>query len=489
MIATNSKVLWNTLSQFGGKILAIFASFVVIKIATQFGTEFYGEYVTTYEFLAFFGIIADAGLFAIAVREMAREKKRTEFILGNILSMRLLLIIGVMLLAGICAQFVPSYSPLVKTGIWITAISMGLTIIGGTLSSVLQARMKIHYFSGSLVLGKIILAGLIFWIAHTTLGGNLFLNFLWAGVISNLIFCACVAWFTSREVRITLRWNWDFLRKTLRISLPYGLALILQTLYLRLDILLISLILGAAAVGTYGAATRVMESLLVLGVYFGQAMLPKISSEEKNNNAVEKSLVWASEKLLLLALPVIIGIEVFASEIIRLLSSEAFLSHAGNLGSDTILRLLVPTVFFAFFNQLFSFTLVAKNRQNYLLIVNAVALGLNAGLNLFLLSRFGIIAAALSTVFCEIIVFGLLIREIRSHWRLPFCIPNLLRIVFLNGVILAELLFTPAGNSLLLGVGVVGVTYIGFVWVWKKHFFPPAQTIGAVEDFTDITSS
>lgn len=488
MIATNSKVLWNTLSQFGGKILAILASFVVIKIVTQFGTEFYGEYVTTYEFLAFFGIIADAGLFAIAVREMSRDIKKTEFILGNILSMRLLLVLGVMILAGICAQFVPSYSPLVKVGIWITALSMGLTIIAGTLSSVLQSRMKIQYFSGSLVLGKIVLAGLIFWIAHSTLGGNLLLHFLWAGVLSNAIFCAAVAWMVSREIRISLRWNWDFLQKTLKVSLPYGISLILQTLYLRLDILLISFLLGSAAVGTYGAATRVMESLLVLGVYFGQAMLPKISAEEHDGTAIGQSLVWAGEKLLLIALPLIIGIEIFAVEIIQVIASDEFIGTTSLAGADTMLRVLVPTLFFAFFNQLFSFTLVAKNRQNYLLIVNAAALAINAVLNIWLLGTYGIIAAAASTVFCEIIVFILLIREVRSHWQLPFSLGNILRIIAMNIVILAGLLWTPAGSSLLLGVATAGITYLAFIWIWRFHFFPAAQKIGSVEDFTELSS-
>lgn len=488
MIATNRNVLWNTLSQFGGKILAILASFVVIKIVTQFGTEFYGEYVTTYEFLAFFGIIADAGLFAIAVREMSRDKKRTEFILGNILSMRLLLVLGVMILAGICAQLIPSYSPLVQTGIWITALSMGLTIIAGTLSSVLQSRMKIHFFSGSLVLGKIVLAAMIFCISKTTLSGNILLNFLWAGVISNIIFCSAVTWIVSREVHISLRWNWDFLRKTLKVSLPYGVSLILQTLYLRLDILLISFILGAAAVGTYGAATRVMESLLVLGVYFGQAMLPKISAEEHNESAIGQSLVWAGEKLLLIALPVIIGIEFFASDIIRIISSESFVGTATTLGSDTMLRVLVPTIFFAFFNQLFSFTLVAKNRQNYLLLVNATALLINAGLNILFLKHYGIIAAALSTVFCEIVVFWLLSREIKKHWHLPFSFKNLLRIFLMNSVILFELLWTPAGSSLLLGAATTGATYLAFIILWRSCFFPPTQKIGLIEDYTEINA-
>ena len=159
---TNKKVFINTITQFLGKMLTITASFFIVKIVAEFGADFYGNYVTSYEFLAFFGIIADAGLFTIAVREMSKNPQKTAFILGNIFSIRLLLIIFVTILAGISAQFIPSYSPLVKTGIWITGVSMALTIIAGTLSSVLQSRMKIHYFSGSLVLGKIILAILIY---------------------------------------------------------------------------------------------------------------------------------------------------------------------------------------------------------------------------------------------------------------------------------------------------------------------------------------
>lgn len=489
MIATNKNVLLNTLSQFGGKILTIATSFIVVKIITQLGAGFYGEYLTTYEFLAFFGILADAGLFAIAVREMSRKPEDTKRILGNVLSMRLVLIAIVMVIAGSVAQLVPSYSDLVKTGIWITATSMGLTIIAGTLSSVLQARMKIHYFSGAMVIAKTALAVFIYLVSQHFLGSqNLLLNFLWAGVTSNVIFCALVAFFTSREIKITLQWDWKFIRETLKVSLPYGLALILQTLYLRLDVILISLILGSVAVGTYGAATRIMESLLVLGVYFGQSMLPKITAEESSHHAVGKSLVWAIEKLLLISLPIIIGVMAFAPEMIALISSEEFVSTGKEIASDDILRILIPTTFFAFFNQLFSFTLVAKNKQNYLLIVNATALILNAALNLYFLRQYGIVAAAISTVFCEIIVFYLLTRQVHKHWKLPYSKSNILRIVGLNLLLVAEILFTSAGDSLLLGVTILGATYIGFIYYWKDHFFPKAiePEIAHTEDFSEF---
>lgn len=483
-MATQKKVLTNALSQILGKIGTVAASFMVVKIVSGFGTEFYGNYLTSYEFLAFFGILADGGLFAIAVREISkREQTNTslktseiirspEFILGNIFSMRLLLIVIATLLAGISAQFIPNYPPPVKIGIWITGLSMALTIIAGTLSSILQARMKIQYFSGSLVLGKILLALLIFWISKNTIyfENNFFFALLWAGVLSNIIFCGLVTFFASREIKIKLKFDFDWWKSTLKRSLPYGASLVLQTLYLRLDIVLISILLGSSAVGTYGIAARVLESFLIIGVFFGQAILPKLSKEEQNKDQLSNTLGWGMEKLLLFSLPIIIGSCLFSTEIIHLLSSEAFLTKEGFLGADRILMILIPTVFFAYFNQLFSFTLVAANRQNYLLKVNATALGLNALLNLLFLPSLGIMAAAISTVFCEAIVLGLLTWEIYKHFTFKASIKNIIWILILNGILFLEIYLTPLKEHFILAAAVGVLTYFGlFLGINKRE--------------------
>lgn len=466
-------------AQVGGKILTIAASLVIVKIVTSFGREFYGDYVTAYEFLAFFGIIADAGLFNIAVREMSKKKEQTEFVLANIFSMRLLLIIGVTLIAGITAQFIPAYSALVKAGIWITGISMALTIVAGTLSSVLQSRMKIQYFSASLAFGKILLAGLIFFISRNLeLFPNTFFVLLWAGVLSNIIFSSLVAFFVSREIRIRLGFDFAWWKKTFTESLPYGLALILQTLYLRIDVVLISIILGSAAVGTYGAATRILESFLILGVFFGQAILPKLSSEENDTNKnFEQSLVWGMEVLLLFSLPIIISVIQYAPNIINIISSEEFLTKGDILGSDSILTILVITVFFAYFNQLFSFSLVAKNRQKYLLFVNGGALTLNAILNIIFLPAFGIIAAAVSTIVCEIFVFASLLKNIRKHFTLHFNWKNIGIIALANGILFFEIYLTPLRENFTLGAVVGSLSYIAVLFFFRKRFLPESSKI------------
>ena len=470
-MATTKKVLTNTLAQFLGKICTVIASFFVVKIISGYGTDFYGNYVTTYEFLAFFGIIADAGLFAIAVREMSKTPEKTKYILGNILAMRLFLILGATVLAGLLAQLVPSYAPIVKIGIWITGISMGLTIIAGTLSSVLQARMKIQYFSTSLVIGKIVLAGLIFYISQLVWAtpDHLFLTFLGAGVISNIIFTFLVYYFTQKEISIKLNFDFDWWKKTFKVSLPYGIALILQTLYLRIDLILISIILGSSAIGVYGLSARVMESFLILGVFFGQAILPKIAAEESDSKKSSSTLAWGMENLLIFALPLLIGVYAFAPKIVTLLSSAEFVSTDSFFGADSALYILAPTLAFAFFNQLFSFSLVAKNQQNYLLKINAIALSLNVILNLVFLKTYGIIAAAISTTLCELLILILLFYKINQQFQLKVSLKNIFWIILGNTLILSEIFLTPLHKHLIMATVVCGVSYGVFVYLfWKK---------------------
>ncbi len=479
-MATQQKVLLNMTAQTIGKFLSIFSSLVIVKIITSFGRDFYGDYVTAYEFLAFFGIMADAGLFNIAVREMSRAKEKTEFFLSNILSMRLILILGVILIAGISAQLVPTYSPLVKHGIWITGLSMGLTIIAGTLSSVLQSRMKIQYFSGSLVLGKLLLAGLIFFIAQeTNLFPHKFYALLWAGVVSNLVFCSLVLFFVSKEVRIRLGFDFEWWKHTLRISLPYGLALVLQTLYLRIDILIISLLLGSSAVGIYGASTRILESFLILGVFFGQAILPKLSTEEgeSTNTKFTQTVQWGIEILSFFAFPIILYATRFSSEIILIISSPEFLTHDGITGSDTLLTVLIFTIFFAYLNQLFSFALVAKNRQFYLLWINAGALALNAVLNFYFLLPYGVIAAAISTLICEIVVFVSLSKTIGKYFDGIQCWKNMGIIAFGNLIIFIQIYLTPLQENFTLAAAIGSLSYLILFWFFRHRFFPKTNII------------
>ncbi len=463
----------NALAQVLGKASTVVASLLIVKIITGFGREFYGSYLNAYEYLAFFGVIADAGLFAIAVRQMSQTPEHEEMILGNILTLRLVFLVCVLLLAGVSAQWVYAESELISRGIWITGISMSLTIVAGTLSAVLQRRMKIQYFSGALALSKVLLAGLVFWISGCGVwplecaGGataETFYALLWAGVVINVVLVGLVYAAVRRYVRIWPQWNGEFCRQILRESLPFGLALVLQTLYLRLDTILIYRVLGEGASGTYGVAVRVLESCLVVGVFFAQAMLPRMSGDEADDAALGATITWGVEKLLLLALPLVVGAVVYAEEIVLVLANETYLTQGGQPGAEVMLRVLIVTVVLAYLNQLFTYSLVARGRQRFLLGVNAAALAANAGLNVWLLPQYGLLAAAGSTVLCELLVLGLLWRTLAPtvswRWSRRAWGAMLVGCVAIGGLYT----LTPLRENLLLAVGLGPIVYGGIVY-------------------------
>jgi O-antigen/teichoic acid export membrane protein len=304
------------------------------------------------------------------------------------------------------------------------------------------------------------------------LGTGLFYALLWAGVISNVVFTALVTFFARRETPIVLKFDFDWWKRTFQTSLPYGLALILQTLYLRIDVIIISIMLGSVAVGIYGVGTRILESLLILGVFFGQAILPRISAQEHDHDGGEKTLSWGMHILLLFSLPIILAFYKFSPDIIRILSSEEYMSTPGFFGSDSVMRFLIFTVFFAYFNQLFIFTLVAKNRQSYLLWVNLFAVVLNAGLNVMFLPFYGLKAAAVATILSEIVVFALLLKEILRHFHPHIWNKGMVVILFANALLGGLLFFTPLGNHIWWAAGVGSVVYFGILAVFRKCFLP-----------------
>ena len=60
------KILENTFVQFGGKIITAALSIFVLKMISGYlGTSGYGDYTTVYQYLAFFGIAADFGIFTV----------------------------------------------------------------------------------------------------------------------------------------------------------------------------------------------------------------------------------------------------------------------------------------------------------------------------------------------------------------------------------------------------------------------------------------
>src|SRR3989338_10814658 len=140
------KILQNTLVQFGGKMVtAVLSIFVLKMISGYLGTAGHGDYTTVYQYLAFFGIAADFGIFTITVKEMSKDAKKIPEILGNVMGMRTALAIVTMGLAAAVVFLIPSYSDtVIPAGVLIATLATFFTLLNGTVSSVLQVQLKME---------------------------------------------------------------------------------------------------------------------------------------------------------------------------------------------------------------------------------------------------------------------------------------------------------------------------------------------------------
>ena len=180
-----------------GRAVMAASSVVILKIITGFlSVEEYGMYSSIYEFLAFFGIAADLGLFTIAVREMSKEERERSFVMSNIFGMRMALAVSMMALAVITVFLIPNFTgTYIPVGVAIASMAVFLAIMHGTVSRVLQVELKMQYATLGLVLGKLLslawMVAVIFWFYAGDPSAEAFYMLIVAGTVGiSLPFCS-----------------------------------------------------------------------------------------------------------------------------------------------------------------------------------------------------------------------------------------------------------------------------------------------------------
>ncbi len=447
-MSLSSKVFSNTFWQVFGRLFTALVGVISIKLITSaLPTNVYGMYTTLFELIGFFAIIADFGLYTICVQQMAEKKHSNEHILANVLTIRLILIALTLGIASIVIPLIPKYSgTLIAKNAWLVALVTSLALCSGTISALLQYRLKMIWFSLAQILGKVTTVSLIFYVVKTWQYPSievLFSRLINVAVVGNLVMLGLTYYFVSKLINIRLKVDMPYIKSLMKNALPYGLALILNKLYFKIDVVFIQWMVGNSQAGIYAVALKIMEIIAVIPVFFMNSALPDLTDSFIKNKDRFFDIINKSFKYLnLLAAPIMIGGIALAFGLTFIISSPQYLSgyHCKNdirivsetakkameicsntsldpifagdfngkfaymAGSDVALKIVLIAIFFVFLNSLFGFCLVAMKKQNQLLKVNAVCLIFNVCTNLFFIPKFGFVAAAWTTVLSEILI-------------------------------------------------------------------------------------
>lgn len=176
-------------------------------------------------------------------------------------------------------------------------------------------------------------------------------------------------------------------------AFPLFLSNIMISVFAKVDILMISSILGDAPTGQYAVAVNLVALVAIFPATLNSALFPlamtaKKTSEQAYQAAMLRILTYSH----ILGLVGALVFFFFGPEIIGLLYTEEFEP------SGQVLRILCWSAIFQFFGSFSTLWLINEGLQRYRLYRVTSAMALNVVLNILWIPKFGIQGAAYATL-------------------------------------------------------------------------------------------
>lgn len=409
------KILSNTFIQMFWRITSALMAIIAVKLITStLWVEWYWQYATVYEFLALFAVAGDFGIYTVALREMSSklakdDNKWVSFIYQNILWLRIVLMAFFMAIAVWVWFLIPAYQwTLIPMWIVICAVAVFLNLVYSISTSILQLHLKMTYSTIALIIWKIISVAVIFyWAFFLDSKDESFFTFLIWWIVWHFFMLAITLFYAKKWTNIFPKFNFDFWWEIFKKAAPYWIAIILWTIYFKIDVFLLSILKDSSQVWIYSVWIRIVEVFAVLPMFFMNSLLPSLTKAVENNLEKAKNLMNQAFFFMLWTWSILVlWTYFFSSSIIKIVSSADFLSwNKFEYWADYILVLLMIAMFFSFFSIMFSIAFVAFKKQKMVLWINILWVSLNLILNLIYIPKFWYLAAVWTSIISEVFVF------------------------------------------------------------------------------------
>lgn len=409
-----SSTLWQIASQ--GVMAAL--SIVTVKfVAIALSKELAGNYNSAYSFLQIFGILADFGLYAVAVREVARSKEK-ERVMGALIILRAIILAISLGAALLIVWTVPAWrgTPL-PIGVTIASLVPFFTLLAGIQRTIFQVTYKMQYvFIAEVlqrVLAVILIAAVVIGGARDSLDIGVYQFILFAGGAGAALLFLLSTWYAHRLMRVKLEWDGELIFSLLKQAAPYGLAFLFTALYRQMDVTLIAMLRTDYAVQNahYGFALRATEMGYLIPTFLLNSTLPILSERDAKGEDTRGLVGKTFFIILLLGSTSALFASLWARPIMQLLTTDTYLSHGSIPGADTaLLYLSIPMllngiVLFCFYS------LLTKHAWKPLTATLALGAVLSLVLNVMLIPRWGFIGSCTASIVTHLFLAAALLPQ------------------------------------------------------------------------------
>jgi O-antigen/teichoic acid export membrane protein len=397
-----------------GYLLGFAGSVLLVR---YLGVERLGQYQYVTTFASLVGFVASIGLPAVLTRSAARDRGSAGRLLGNVLVLQYglsFLAFVVVALSGALLNPADVAWPIAILG-----FGIGLSAAGAPYTAMLNAFEKMHVTSAIDIVAAVLRFALILAAIQLRLDVTGLVAIL---LVNTLVVLVLAKTGSDRTcVRADRAYDPAVLKRLMVSTLPFGLMTLFAGVYYRIDILMLAKMQGAAAVGVYSAAYKLIDVMMITGASISGVLYPRMAAHAAGSPDALKRLVERSHRYMTaLGIPIALVVTTAAPWIIELLFGREFAA------AGPVLRILVWATALTLMTMPLVHALNATGREWQwigVLVLNSVV---NVSLNLVLIPAYGIQGAAVSTLACELIALVMalvLTRPVGPVGRLAPIVP------------------------------------------------------------------
>ncbi|MBI1937112.1 MAG: flippase [Ignavibacteriales bacterium] len=422
------KISRNSIFSFLSTFFRLFANVILFwLIARYYGKEIFGQFTIAQTFASFFVLFADFGLDVLLTTELPRNLNNSNNFFNKLFSIKLIL--SFLSFCGmIIVSFISNFSTQVRDLLIIFSFYAVLTTLTNFLFALFRGNEKFEYEAK---------------VSFLTNFGALFVVCIFMLIKEDIIIISIVFAFIRLmgllvtlsyafhiQPNISFKLNFNSSSVVIKKVLIFGLFLIFGNLYFQLDTILLSFWKGEESVGVYQSVFRLILLPLFIPDILVNSLMPTQSRLNSENFEKWKTVGFLLNKfLIIISIPLSISIFFSSEQLIHLIYGKKEYAQA-----IPILKIFSMIIFVRFISETHGLMLTTSNRQKKRMLVVLFATIINFVINWFVIPKFGINGAAITSLITNTFVsvlFIYLTKHETGSWNKIFINPTLIIVVIL----------------------------------------------------------
>ncbi len=353
-----------------------------------------------------------------------------------------------------------SYNPYLRLALWTSYITVAFTTLPRELFKASE-RAKTYV---ALNIGQFLFAvGMTIWFVVILKKGAE--GALWARLIGTAaigLISALLLW-----KHINLNFDFNLLKQALLYGLPFMPHFLAHWVLGTSDRVILERYVSLSEVGIYSVGYTIGSVMLMFAVAGNNAMIPLFGKLKKSDNNINITKLMKMVTYYILVMTIIgLGIALFSKEMIYLLTPKSY--HQAIF----VVPWVVLGCFFMglYFTPMSILQFISGNTKP-IPFCTGIAAGINIALNLWLIPKYGMIVAAITTAFSYFVMFLGIFVSANYNTPLPYEYRRISLIMSI-GVLTFFLAWNLASERILLSI-IVKFSFIllFFILLFVTNFF------------------